>query len=181
AAHLSEAEYDLVLAGSAARDGGASGVFPYQVAKQMALPVLPDVTHLEESDGVLMAKQARERGVRQKFEVRGRSLMTVSPLAPAARLPSFVLAREGTLRWVNSNDERRIDPSAEVLQSPKMRAALPMRKSLATFDPNASAEDRLKAVTALKGGAGKLHDAMEPELIATEILARLKALGVTPD
>lgn len=176
--YLQSRNMDLIVAGCAALDAGASGVFPYQLSQALAIPVLPDVTALVVTEHALVAKQARERGVRQNFEIGSPAIITVSPLAPSSRLPAYVRARAGTITTILRDDHSVMGQAVPALRGPTLRPSAPMRKALASADPNATAEERLRAVTALKDGAGDLHEGMQSEQIASEILARLKQVGL---
>ena len=176
--YLLRRDFDLVVTGAAALDGAATGVVPYQLSQVLGMPVLPEITALDQGEHALIAMQARERGVRQRFEIAGPAIVTVSPLAPAARLPAYVRSREGEITRVSVGDQEAIKQEVFSLREPAWRPAAPMRKALSTVDPNASPEERLRAVTALKGGAGKLQEGLTAEQIASEILERLNQAGL---
>ncbi|MGZ9712752.1 electron transfer flavoprotein subunit beta/FixA family protein [Glaciimonas sp. GNP009] len=108
--------YDLILCGSCAEGGEASGMVPYLLASQLGLPIVADVIGItpdpaSASDDVktdIMLQQFLPKGRRRAIAVTLPALLTVHPLAPSnaryahASLQSGAIDRHKTRTQLSS-------------------------------------------------------------------------------
>ena len=96
--------YDLVLCGSRAEGGAASGMLPYLLAARLGLPLLagvvavtPDRDRDRDRDSIV-AQQYLPKGRRREVALKLPALMTVHPLAPNGLRYAYARLRSGEIR-----------------------------------------------------------------------------------
>jgi electron transfer flavoprotein beta subunit len=94
--------YDLVLCGSRAEGGTASGMLPYLLAARLGLPLLAGVIAVtpgqdRDRDSVV-AQQYLPKGRRRGVALKLPALMTVHPLAPNSLRYAYARLRSGEIR-----------------------------------------------------------------------------------
>jgi electron transfer flavoprotein beta subunit len=98
--------YDLVLCGSRAEGGAASGMLPYLLAARLGLPLLagvvavtPDRDRDRDRDrDSIVAQQYLPKGRRREVALKLPALMTVHPLAPNGLRYAYARLRSGEIR-----------------------------------------------------------------------------------
>ena len=176
ASYFQQQSVDLLFAGSVASDGFGSGAIPYLVARSLGFPLLPEISDVQVQDGRMIAVQARDGGMRHRFRVLKPSLLTVGSAGPEPRFPAFGQGRRGL---VEVREPAPVSPCAEA--SYQIQAAVPMRKPLTSVDPNASAAERLAAVTEMTIGAGQVFAEPDSKAAADRFLSALAEHGVEPE
>lgn len=89
--------YDLVLCGSRAESGEASGMLPYQLAAHLRLPLLADVIAVTPGSGAIVAEQFLPKGRRREIALSLPALLTVHPLAPSRLRYAYARLRAGRI------------------------------------------------------------------------------------
>ena len=168
--YLADQKPDLVLAGRRAEYGEGSGFLPYRIARDLAWPLVSDACAITVEGDRVTIIQALPKGRRRRLRVPLPALVTVGPAAPPARQSAFAKARRGQIVATPVSAEPATDPW---LAGP----ARPRAKRLQPIDPNASAEERLRAVTELKSTDGEVVTGLTPEAAAERLLAHLVASG----
>lgn len=164
----------LVLTGTRAETGEASGVTPYLLAEALGWPIITGLAAVEKVEqGVITVLQALPRGKRRRLRIRLPALATVDSSAPAARQSAFGPARRGELAHQKAASELDEALSTWQLQPARKR---PKRLKIVK---SSSARDRFKAAAAKSGGGGgqTLND-VTPEQGAEAIFKLLKEEGV---
>jgi len=90
--------YDLVLCGSRAEGGTASGMLPYLLAARLGLPLLAGVIAVTPGQDSIVAQQYLPKGRRREVALRLPALMTVHPLAPNSLRYAYARLRNGEIR-----------------------------------------------------------------------------------
>ncbi|MCY0967291.1 electron transfer flavoprotein subunit beta [Parathalassolituus penaei] len=166
---------DLVLCGTRAETGEASGMTPYRVANALGWPLVPAVVSISRgSDGTYEVLQALPRGQRRLLKVRTPFVATVDPAAAEARQSAFGPAQRGQLQAVAVASVA--DPAANDLEfSPARKRP----KRIAAARKATTAAERFKAATvksASKGGQVLVKETAAEK--ASAILNLLVAEGV---
>jgi len=89
--------YDLVLCGSRAESGEASGMLPYQLAARLKLPLLADVIAVTAGSDAVVAQQFLPKGRRREVALQLPALLTVHPLAPSRLRYAYARLRAGRI------------------------------------------------------------------------------------
>lgn len=89
--------YDLVLCGSRAESGEASGMLPYQLAARLNLPLLAGVMALTPGSDALVAQQFLPKGRRREVALSLPALLAVHPLAPSTLRYAYARLRAGRI------------------------------------------------------------------------------------
>ncbi|PFH11251.1 electron transfer flavoprotein beta subunit [Collimonas sp. PA-H2] len=87
--------YDLVLCGSRAESGEASGMLPYQLAARLNLPLLAGVITVTPGSDAIVAQQFLPKGRRREVALPLPALLTVHPLAPSRLRYAYARLRAG--------------------------------------------------------------------------------------
>jgi electron transfer flavoprotein beta subunit len=87
----------LVLAGARGEGGIGSGLTPYEVAAAIGCPLVADVIDVQADGDAWLLTQALARGARRRLRVRGATVATLSPRAPAAARHSYDAAQRGRI------------------------------------------------------------------------------------
>ena len=162
----------LVLAGRRAEKGEGSGFLPYRIAHALSAPLLPEVCAVKANGGRLEVVQALVRGRRRRLAANLPVVVTVGPAAPAPRQSAFAKARRGRII---------VEPGAAGACVPPPWTAAPAKRRpvrLKAVDPAMSAEDRLKAITEMSGGAGEALAGLSAEAAAERLLAYFAEQGL---
>jgi electron transfer flavoprotein beta subunit len=156
----------LILAGSMAEAGEASGLVPYLVAEQLGLALAPGVASLAVEPEGLAFVQALPRGARRQLFSALPVLATVDLHGPRPRQ----VARGPALRGVVRVDSVPPSPAVAVL-SPEITARRPARMRPKRIGP---------AATQAAGGETRLLVDPDPREAAREILKFLEAERLLP-
>lgn len=153
---LRELQPQLVLTGSRAESGWGSGCLPYFLAQALDIPIVPNADDIDLPDNAATAevRQVLARGHRRALDVRLPALVTVDPAAPLPRQSAFARARRGRLR---------VDPFAIDTAAPPYfgeRQPARRRPKRLHIDTTTSAAERLKAITDVAAGHGRM---VEPD------------------
>ncbi|WP_447530346.1 electron transfer flavoprotein subunit beta [Vreelandella sp. TE19] len=164
----------LILTGSRAETGEASGLLPYQLAEALGWPIITSLAAVEKVEqGTAVVLQALPRGKRRRLRIRLPAIATIDTSAPAARQSAFGPARRGELAL--SEAQSKID---ETLAGWQFHPARKRPKRLKIVK-SSSARDRFKAAAAkADGGGGQTLNDVTPEQGAEAIFKLLKEEGV---
>ena len=147
--YLSEQNAQIILTGSKAECGEASGMMPYLVGESLGWPVVSRVADiLKVNDGEAEILQALPRGQRRLLKVRLPFVASVDSAAEAARQSAFGPGQRGCIHSV----EVAVVPD-ELRTRWTLGPAKKRPKRLAVVKAK-SAADRFKAATAKSQGAG---------------------------
>lgn len=164
----------LVLTGTRAETGEASGVTPYLLAEALGWPIITSLAAVEKIEqGTAVVLQALPRGKRRRLRIRLPAIATVDSSAPLARQSAFGPAKRGELDCHQEPSE--ID---EALGTWHIQPARKRPKRLKIVK-SSSARDRFKAAAAkADGGGGQTLSDVTPEQGAEAIFKLLKEEGV---
>ncbi|WP_018918538.1 electron transfer flavoprotein subunit beta [Vreelandella zhanjiangensis] len=164
----------LVLTGTRAETGEASGITPYLLAEALGWPIITGLAAVEKIEqGTAVVLQALPRGKRRRLRIRLPAIATVDSSAPPARQSAFGPAKRGELAI-------HLEPSAidEALGAWHIQPARKRPKRLKIVKAS-SARDRFKAAAAkADGGGGQTLTDVTPEQGAEAIFKLLKEEGV---
>ena len=169
---LSHLAPDVVLTGRQAEGGEGGGFLPYRIAHALSRPLMPDACVLRIEGGRAIVTQALPKGRRRRLRAALPVLVTIGPAAPAPRQSAFAKARRGHIRVETGT----IAPKTPVPWTAAPAKRRPRR--IKGVDPNASAADRLKAITEMTGKQGDVLVGLSPEAAAERLLDFLIAEGV---
>jgi len=172
AVRLQALKPQLVLTGLHAEGGEDSGLVPYMLAQNLAVPVITNAADLSVSDGHARVLQALPRGRRRELEVLLPCIVAFGNSAPAPRASAYGPARRAAIVCVESSaatDERL----ANWQESPA-RA----RPKCLRIAGTGRASDRLAAATAVSSAGGTVLHPETPQQSARAILDFLKQVGV---
>ncbi|MCP1313520.1 MULTISPECIES: electron transfer flavoprotein subunit beta [unclassified Halomonas] len=164
----------LILTGSRAEAGEASGALPFLLAEALGWPIITGLAAVEKvENGTAVVLQALPRGKRRRLRVRLPALATVDASAPPARQSAFGPARRGAFEHQTRPSEVDEPLSAWQFQEARKR---PKRLKIVKAS---SARDRFKAAAAkAEGGGGQTLADVTPEQGAEAIFKLLKEEGV---
>ncbi|MCG8506745.1 MAG: hypothetical protein MI755_19220 [Sphingomonadales bacterium] len=169
---LSRRAPDVILTGRQAEGGEDGGFLPYRIAHALSRPLMPDACAVRIEDGRAIVTQALPKGRRRRLRAALPVLVTVGPAAPGPRQSAFAKARRGRVN---------VETVAIAPETPLPWTAAPAKrrvKRLKGADPNASAADRLKAITEMTEKQGDVLVGLSPEAAADRLLDFLIAEGV---
>lgn len=171
---LRESTPQLVLTGTRAETGEASGVTPYLLAEALGWPIITGLAAVEKIEqGTAVVLQALPRGKRRRLRIRLPAIATVDSSAPPARQSAFGPAKRGEFACQQAVSE--ID---EALGAWHIQPARKRPKRLKIVK-SSSARDRFKAAAAkAEGGGGQTLSDVTPEQGAEAIFKLLKEEGV---
>ncbi|AMP03792.1 drug:proton antiporter [Collimonas pratensis] len=89
--------YDLVLCGSRAESGEASGMLPYRLAARLNLPLLAGVIAVTSGSDAIVAEQFLPKGRRREVVLSLPALLTVHSLAPSRLRYAYARLRAGRI------------------------------------------------------------------------------------
>ncbi|MFC0338225.1 electron transfer flavoprotein beta subunit [Kushneria avicenniae] len=171
---LRDSSPQMVLTGTRAETGEASGMVPYLLAETLGWPVINGLAAVESVEkGVATVLQALPRGKRRRLRVRLPAIATVDTSAPAARQSAFGPARRGEL-----DVQALASETDESLAQWQIQPARKRPKRLKVIK-SSSARDRFKAAAAKSdGGGGQTLSDVTPEQGAEAIFKLLREEGV---
>ena len=175
-AYLKESAPDLIMTGVSAKDGEGSGMIPYALGRDLNRPVLSNACTLDIDDHRVLIRQALPKGCRRLLAAQLPTIVTVGEIAPEPRQSAFARSMRGKVNCIEPADEA-LPLNNPWIQSP----AKPKPKRLKTTDKNASAEERLKAITELKSNEGEVLTGLSADEAADALLAYLRREGVIPE
>ncbi|MDA0703889.1 MAG: electron transfer flavoprotein subunit beta [Proteobacteria bacterium] len=171
--HLKSLQPAIVLTGQRAEAGEDSGLLPYLLAEALGAALVPAVVEVKLDGDAAALLQALPRGRRRDLRASLPLVATVSPSAPAPRLPAFGPARRGRIETL------MVKALADAARSEwKEKPARRRPKRLKVMGKGGSAADRVKAVTEMQGGKGKLLTDVTPEAAAEAVWAYLVEEGI---
>lgn len=157
--HLRRLEPQLILTGSRAEAGWGSGCLPYFLAQALGWPIATASDDINVSANLNKAtiRQVRARGQRRALDVELPAIITVDPAAPLPRQSAFARARNGRVHAIT-------DITTDNQPLPFIGEARPARQQPKRLrvDSAASAADRLKAITEVAKGHGRLTEPTTP-------------------
>lgn len=171
---LRQSAPQLILTGSRAETGEASGVLPYLLAEALGWPIITSLAAVEKVEqGVATVLQALPRGKRRRLRIRLPAIATVDSSAPVARQSAFGPAKRGELDL-----HQELTAIDEALSTWHIQPARKRPKRLKIVK-SSSARDRFKAAAAkAEGGSGQTLTDVTPEQGAEAIFKLLKEEGV---
>jgi len=170
AIYLKERNPKIILTGDAAEDNFGSGLTPFLIAKALDRPIVSNICEIAPESNRIIVTQALERGGRRRIGVQGACVLSVGHAAPAARQSAFSKGRKGEIVTLPNKAPQVDRPDYTLLD------AKPKQKRLFSVDPNASAADRLKAVSEMTSGNGEVIANLSPAEIAKRLKAEFKSI-----
>jgi len=156
----------LILAGSTAETGAASGLVPYLVAEQLGLALAPGIASLSVEQHRLDFVQALPRGGRRRLSSVGPVLATVDLQGPRARQVARGPALRGVIQTLSV-------PAAEAVAQ---LLPVPIAERTARMRPKRIGPAAAQAI----GGESRLLVDATPRDAAREILKFLEAERLLP-
>jgi electron transfer flavoprotein beta subunit len=101
--HLKQVRPGVVLAGSRAEGGEASGMLPYVIAQALQAQVIPDAVSITLGGDTARVIQALPRGGRRALRVALPLVLTVDRAAPPPRMSAYGPARRGQIGTIAVN------------------------------------------------------------------------------
>lgn len=163
---------DVIVSGDVAEAGLSSGMVPYLLAARMNLPLVPAVADATLEGERLSVRQALPRGAYRQIAVSRPCILTVSRNGPVPRQTAFGRARRGRI------ETHKTDSVAFTFPVGRTMAARPIPKRL-RMALTGNAEERLRALTRTRTGAGQVIVNPSPDEAASaiyEYLVREKIL-----
>lgn len=170
--HLTSARPEVILAGACAEGGEDSGLVPYLVAEAIGAPLVPGIVSLALADGRAEMLQGLPRGRRRALAAPLPLVATVPCMAPAPRMSAFGLARRGR---IEVKDAAAVPDAARAAWAEGPARRRPKRLKVMKA---ASAADRVRAVTEMAAGKGKVLQNVPPDEAAKAIFDYLVAEGI---
>ncbi|MEO6920468.1 MAG: electron transfer flavoprotein subunit beta/FixA family protein [Collimonas sp.] len=142
--------YDLVLCGSRAESGEASGMLPYQLAARLNLPLLAGVIAVTPGSDTIVAQQFLPKGRRREVGLQLPALLTVHPLAPSRLRYAYARLHSGQII-------KRLFPATAGVsaQAWTVEAAKAKPRKLAAPEKR-SGHARMQAATVAESRGGKV-------------------------
>lgn len=165
------ADSDLILSGTRAEHGEASGMVPYLIAHALQRPLVAQGLALEARGNVVQVTQFLPRGTRRRIEVRTPAVVSVHPMAPVRPRYAFAKRRAGRIRVVPGSRRGEVPSDAWVCR-PTTRAP---HKLVAVQDMKGHAR-MLAAVTSDTRAGRVVNDGSDVEK-AQVLLAYLREHG----
>jgi electron transfer flavoprotein beta subunit len=175
-AHLETEPPSLVLCGVVASDRNGDGLLPYRLAEDLGWPILPGAKRLYLEGRSAVIEQslpgARVRSLRAACPV----IVSVDAAAPSPRQVAFAKARRGAVKqWRPQADAPARAPAWTV------RPAQNRGRALSQVDAEASAAERLRAITEIPTRRGEVVIEPNPEAAAQRILEYLTRERLIPE
>jgi electron transfer flavoprotein beta subunit len=153
--HLKQMRPAVVLAGSRAEHGEASGMLPYVIAQALDSQLIADAVAIRLSGDRARVIQALPRGGRSALSVALPLTLTVDRAAPPPRMSAFGAARRGQVRAI------AVEPSSRAPAIPSDWLERPARVRPRRLQRlRGSAVERLRSIQSVRAGTGtRLLDA----------------------
>ncbi|AIY40618.1 Electron transfer flavoprotein [Collimonas arenae] len=142
--------YDLVLCGSRAESGDASGTLPYQLAARLNLPLLAGVIAVTPGSTGIVAQQFLPKGRRREVGLRLPALLTVHSLAPCRLRYAYASLRSGQMTkrtFLSASSESAEEWTVEAAKVKPRKLAAPEKRS---------GHARMQAATVAESRGGKV-------------------------
>ena len=142
--------YDLVLCGTRAESGEASGMLPYQLAARLNLSLLAGVIAVMPDSTGIVAQQFMPKGRRREVGLRLPALLTVHPLAPCRLRYAYAGMRSGQMTkqvFLGVSKKSAEEWTVEVAKVKPRKLAAPEKRS---------GHARLQAATVAESRGGKV-------------------------
>lgn len=159
---------DIVIAGAQALDGVGSGTVPYAIASALSWPLLPNAVDLKVKDDTIEVTQGLGRGRQRKVASHSPAIVTVAANAPSPRGNE----PDEPLDWVIEILPIKVEQIADAPQW-DMQPAKPRGQHLNAPDPNASAAERLAAVSGMGASIGAHVQELAPKIAARKLIDHL--------
>jgi electron transfer flavoprotein beta subunit len=171
--HLKQLHPAVVLAGSRAERGEASGMLPYVIAQALAAQVIADAVSITLRGDTARVIQALPRGGRRALRVALPLVLTVDRAGPPPRMSAYGPARRGQIGTITV-DQASAAPAipADWLERPAR--ARPRR--LAQVQGNAA--ERLRSIQSVRTGSGVRLVGADPAQAAQAIWEYLLKEGL---
>ena len=173
--YLRETRPELVLGGQCAEGGDDSGLVPYLLAEALDMALVPGIVGIELREGQAEMLQALPRGRRRALQAPVPLLATVSRAAPPPRLSAFGPARRGQIA---ARAAEAVPDRARESWEERPARRRPKRLKVLT---GASAAERVRAVTEMQTGQGRVLENASPEDAARAIYEYLVEEGILQD
>lgn len=147
---LQNRDVDIILTGTRAETGEASGMTPYALAEALGMPMVPAVVGMTpQQNGEVEILQALPRGQRRRLRVKVPFVASVDAAAPESAQFAWARGQRGNLGWVSARSEHDT-----VMGEAEVAPARKRPKRIAGAKKTASAAERFKAATAKPAGKG---------------------------
>jgi electron transfer flavoprotein beta subunit len=173
AEHLKRLRPAVVLAGSRAERGEASGMLPYVIAQALEAQVIADAVSITPRGDTARVVQALPRGGRRALRVALPVVLTVDRAAPPPRMSAYGPARRGQIGTIMV-DQATVAPAipADWLERPAR--ARPRRLP----QVQGSAAERLRSIQSVRTGSGTRLVGADPAQAAEAIWQYLLKEGL---
>lgn len=136
--------FDLILTGAVAETGLSSGMVPYLLAEELALPILAKVISFERTDGNgLTVVQAEASGKRRVRKGEGTAVLIVDAKAVQPRISTLAGERSGEitskLASLNLPQEKTFETLPAKKRSARLKAGSGQAKQIASLHTDLSA------------------------------------------
>jgi electron transfer flavoprotein beta subunit len=173
AGHLRQLRPSVVLAGSRAEHGEASGMLPYVIAQALQAHVIADAVSITLRGDTARVIQALPRGGRRALRVALPLVLTVDRAGPQPAMPAYGPARRGRIDTI-AVDQRSPEPAIPEDWSERPARARPRR--LQTVQ--GSAAERLRSIQSVRTGSGTRLVGADPVQAARAIWQYLLREGL---
>ena len=171
--HLAQLRPAVVLAGSHAEWGEASGMLPYLIAQCLGSQVISDAVSITPRGDTARVIQALPRGGRRALRVALPVTLTVDRGAPEPGMSAFGPARRGRIEVV------AMDPTLGTPATPDDWRQQPARVRPRRLPPVVgSAAERLRSIQSARAGAGAKLLSADPAQAARAIWQYLVQEGL---
>jgi electron transfer flavoprotein beta subunit len=173
AEHLKQLRPAVVLAGSRAERGEASGMLPYVIAQALDAQLIVDAASITLRGDTARVIQALPRGGRRALRVALPLVLTVDRAGPQPRMSAYGPARRGQIRTIVA-DRASPEPAlpADWLERPAR--ARPRRLQ----QLQGSAAERLRSIQSVRTGSGMRLVGADPAEAARAIWQYLLKEGL---
>ena len=171
--HLRQLRPGVVLAGSRAEHGEASGMLPYAIACALEAQVIADAVSITLRGDTARVIQALPRGGRRALRVALPVVLTVDRAAPPARMSAYGPARRGHIGTIT------IDQSSAAPAIPADWLERPARTRPRRLPQvQGSAAERLRSIQSVRSGSGMRLVGADPAQAAEAIWQYLLKEGL---
>ena len=173
AGHLRQLRPSVVLAGSRAEHGEASGMLPYVIAQALQAQVIADAVSITLRGDTAQVIQALPRGGRRALRVALPLVLTVDRAGPQPRMPAYGPARRGRIDTIAVD---RPSPELAIPEDWLERPARARPRRLQTAQ--GSAAERLRSIQSVRTGSGTRLVGADPAQAARAIWQYLVSEGL---
>jgi len=163
AAHLARLRPAVVLAGSRAERGEASGMLPYRLAHRLGSQLIANAVSLTPLGAGARVIQALPRGGRRALQAALPLMLTVDRAAPAARMSAYGAARLGRIRAIAVESIEGVAGTVPAVPADwRERPARVRPRRLRTM-VQGSASERLRSIQPVHASGARLLDLDPPQ------------------